>query len=375
MTAARWTKTDSWTFWSFAVGLLLENFTFSLAAITTGWVQVPKALTSLLLAWAPLWLIIGIAVAGPVSDRLGRKGTFYLTMSLYALGSIGLIFSSSYLPLLFFLALSLFAAGGEMNTIMAASHEMMPAKHRGRATMLELNFINLGGLILAIAALSSAYQKVLVQREIVGVTALLALAVLFLLRSRTPESLPFLLRRGRSEQARREAERYYGDQAQLRLQAGQVGERRAGTPAPRSSLALRLFTTMTTSFAGAAGFGLLTYVVGPYYFKNLTAPILLVATGVGFLSGFFGLIADRVSRKLLLLIGYLGSAVFTLWIWLALPAWAHDLTYFWILLILLNIFVNVGYLTEDTLKGEVWPTERRAATPPWSASSRSAGRG
>lgn len=116
-----WTHTDTLAFWSFALGMLLENYIFSLAAIATGWVEMPKFLQSLLLSWAPLWLIIGIAFAGPLSDHFGRKNTFYLTMFLYAIGAVGLIFSSSYSLILIFLAIMLFAAGGEMNTIMVAS--------------------------------------------------------------------------------------------------------------------------------------------------------------------------------------------------------------------------------------------------------------
>jgi MFS family permease len=353
----RWTATDTWAFWSFALGMLLENYTFSLAAIATNWVTVPKSLDSLLLAWAPLWLIIGIALAGPLADRFGRKSTFYLTMTLYTVGAIGLVFSYSYGLLLFFLAVMLLAAGGEMNTIMAASQEMMPEAHRGKTMMMELNFINLGGFLLALLALSSAYQQVHFQRLLVGVTAIIALFILFYIRLRTPESLRWLLRRGREEEARAQAERYYGAEAEARL--AQARTTSSSDPGGHTPMWIRFFTTLTISFAGAAGFGLLTYVIGPYYFKNLTATILLIATGVGFFSGFFGLAADRLSRKGLLLIGYLGSTLVTLWILVALPEWSKSLPYFFALLILLNLFVNIGYLTEDTLKAEVWPTERR----------------
>ncbi|MCL5116050.1 MAG: MFS transporter, partial [Firmicutes bacterium] len=67
-TQEQWTRADSWSFWAFGIGMLMENYIFSLAPIANGWVHnMPKSLTSLLLSWAPIWLIIGIAVAGPVS--------------------------------------------------------------------------------------------------------------------------------------------------------------------------------------------------------------------------------------------------------------------------------------------------------------------
>nr|WP_272879688.1 MFS transporter [Sulfoacidibacillus ferrooxidans] len=116
--------------------MLLESYIFGMASIATNWVAMPKSLQSLLLAWAPLWLIIGIIVAGPLSDRIGRKNTFYSTMGLYGIGAIGIAFSHTYLTILIFLAVLLFAAGGEMNTIMAASHEMMPTRHRSKTMFL-----------------------------------------------------------------------------------------------------------------------------------------------------------------------------------------------------------------------------------------------
>jgi len=351
-----WTRTDSWAFWSFGLGMLLEANIFGMASIATGWVSMPPSLRSLLLAWAPIWLIIGIMVAGPLADRIGRKNTFYTTMALYGVGAIGIVFSYTYVLILVFLAVLLFAAGGEMNTIMAASHEMMPTRHRSKTMFLELNFINLGGFLLAAVSLLSIYNSVSFQRGMVAATIVVVLFVLLLARSRTPESIRWLHRKGLTDRAQSEIERFYGVQE---YGARQAAVRQSSVAARRTGLGLRLFATITTAFAGSAGFGLMTYVLGPTYFKNLTAMILLVATGVGFVSGFFGFWADRLSRKSLLVLGYGGTALVTLVIFLTTSQWTKDLAFFWILLVVLNVFVNISYLTEDTLKSEVWPTETR----------------
>lgn len=352
-----WTATDTWSFWAFGLGMLLEAYIFGMATIATGWTHMPTHLRSLLLSWAPLWLIIGIAVAGPLSDRLGRKNTFYLTMGLYGVGAIGIVFSYSYFLILFFLAILLFAAGGEMNTILAASHELMPAQHRGKTMMMELNFINLGGFLLAIVSLISAYNSVGFQRGMIAMTILVVLFVLFLARKHTPESIRWLEQRGDKARARAEAERYYGTQEYQARLARQTKQQAAA--APKTSLGVRLYATITTAFAGTAGFGLMTYVLGPSYFKADTSLILLVATGVGFFSGFLGLLGDRWSRKHMLLGGYGGTFIVTLIIYLTVPQWTKGSLLFWLLLIGLNVFVNISYLTEDTLKGEVWPTQHR----------------
>ncbi|OPG17643.1 MFS transporter [Ferroacidibacillus organovorans] len=358
-----WTRTDNWSFWSFGLGMLLENYIFSMATFATGWVTMPKSLQSLLLAWAPIWLVIGIAVAGPLADRIGRKNTFYTTMSLYGIGAIGIVFSQTYVLILLFLALLLFAAGGEMNTIMAASHEMMPHKHRSKAMMLELNFINLGGVIIAIVTLFSASQQIAFQRGMIAVTLLAVLIVMFLARRNTPESIPWLEKRGYHERAQAEIDRFYGreeyEARRLAARTATTAAKQAPSTSRRVGIPLKLFVTITTSFAGAAGFGLMTYVLGPNYFPNFKSEIVLIATGTGLISGFLGFWADRLSRKKLLLLGYGGSVALTIVIWLTLGAWSKNLALFWILLILLNLFVNIGYLTEDTLKGEVWPTQSR----------------
>jgi MFS family permease len=368
----RWVPTDTWLFVSFALGYTLEAYIFTMAPIATGWVKEPAALRSLLLAWAPIWLIIGIGIAGPVGDWLGRRTTFYITMAIYGIGAIGLIFSSTYALILTFLAILLMAAGGEMNMIMVAVHETMPTKHRSKAAMLGVNFINLGGLIVAVVDLSSSATSVNFQRGMVAATLLAILAALLFVRRRTPESPRWLLRKGRAEQAAAELARFYGaEEVAARRQAVQraqaearaAAERAAAQPGVRRRhppLAVRLIAVIFVAFADTTGFGLLTYTLGPVHFPHLTAQIIVATEAAGFVTGFFALRADRLSRRWVLLAGYVGSAVLTAIAWATESVWVTELALFWVLLVVLNLFVNMAYITEDTLKGEVWPTRYRA---------------
>lgn len=368
--ATAWWRTDTLTFLSFAIGMLIESYAFGVAAIATGWVHMPKSLDAIMLAWAPLWLIVGIAVWGPLSDRLGRRRTFYATMALYALGAVGLVFSAQYTLILTFLTIMLIAAGGEMNTIMITSHEIMPAAHRGKATMAAVNFVPLGGLLLALAAFSSSYESIPVQRAVVGCVALVVLGILFAIRQRTPESLRWLLRRGEAARAEAEATHFYGSQGARRLAEvrDDLPKIEAGTPQfsagdffRRPDTWVKLFSSLCMAFAGAAGFGLMTYVVGPYFFKHLTDEIILITEVAAFLSGFIFIFADRYSRRAFLLLGNGGALLVTLWILFAQAQWTQELIDFWLLLALLNVFVNIGYISEDTLKGEIWPTQIRGS--------------
>ena len=99
----------------------------------------------------------------------------YTTLGLYAVGGIVLFFSTAYVVILIALALMLVAGGGEMNSIMVASHELMPRKHRGKASMMIINGINFGGTVLAVLALATSALKgqavVSVQRDVVAMRA------------------------------------------------------------------------------------------------------------------------------------------------------------------------------------------------------------
>ena len=95
------------------------------------------------------------------------------------------------------------------------------------------------------------------------------------------------------------------------------------------------------------------------FFPHLQPTILAIFEGVGFVVGFVGLIADRVSRKKMLFWTMLGTFVVTVIIGLTTGTWQHNMTLFWILLVILAGINSLQYLTEDTIKAEVWPTLQR----------------
>ncbi|MDE8347600.1 MAG: MFS transporter [Acidocella sp.] len=362
-----WCRTDSWNFLSFAIGMLAEAYAFGVASVATGWVSMPRSLLSLLLAWAPIWLIIGIAIAGPLSDRLGRKRMFYITMALYAAGGVGLSFSDGYVGILACLAVMLLASGGEMNTVLVASHELMPPQHRGKATMAVVNFVSIGGLLLAIAAFSSSYAASAVQRHVVGGFAVGIIALLVFVRGKTPESLRWLYRVGRAS-AVNEANTFYPGQAAARIAVieEELSRTNLATLSWRNKLGqrgigLKLLCSIMMSFSNAAGYGMITYVVGPYFFKNLTDQILLAAGLAAVLSGVICLAGDVLSRRKTLLAGYFACAAISLMILLTRSWWQLDAFRFLGLVFVLNIFINVTYITEDTFKSEIWPTAVRGS--------------
>jgi MFS family permease len=362
---ARWTRKTTWMFISFVLGLALESYVFSLASIAIYWVTMPKALGELLLAWAPIWLIIGIILAGPFSDKYGRKVTLFATLALYAIGGIVLFFGYSYVVILISLALMLIAGGGEMNSIMVASHELMPRKHRGKATMMIINGINFGGTVLAIVALTTAAisgkAAVAIQRDVVAIAVLIVVAILFATRVSMPESFLWLQKKGRTQELDKTVTSYFGSEVYADAVVKEVAESAAPPrhPASPGYLWFTMIIMIIIAAANTIGFGLMAYALAFAFFPHLQPAILAVFEGAGFVIGFLGLIADRVSRKKFLFWSFLGTFAMTVIVGLTTKTWLHDMTLFWFLLIVLAGVNSLCYLTEDTVKAEVWPTLHR----------------
>src|SRR5579884_3516380 len=362
---SKWTSAHSWTFIAFSFGMFLEAYIYGLSFIASGWYPVSGSiLSTLILIWSPLFLIIGIAFAGPLSDALGRKRTFYVTMLLYAIGAIGIYFSTSYFTTLPFLAILLFAAGGEMNTIMTATHEVMPRRHRSKSMYWEVNFINLGGTVLAVVAIIAAnlYNSVSFQREMIAVTFLPILVILAYSRYKMPESIRWLEAKGRSQDASNIMQKYYATPYEAQTPVAQPASLQTPTVTGFKIPALwvKILVTTIVAASNTIGFTLMAYTIGPFFNPSLTAYYILAASVVGFIVGaIIATVADRLSRRSLLLYSSVGIVAVTWVMYYYVGLGAISITLFWAMLILFYGFVGVNYLSEDTLKGELWHTSRR----------------
>jgi hypothetical protein len=50
LTISRWTRTDTWAFISFSMGMFLESYIFGMASVATTWVKIPPNFTAILLS-------------------------------------------------------------------------------------------------------------------------------------------------------------------------------------------------------------------------------------------------------------------------------------------------------------------------------------
>ena len=180
-----------------SIGAVLERAdTLALTATEIGWSG------SVYIAGA----VVGALLFGRLTDRLGRKKLFLITLVVYTIGTLATAFSNDFA----FFALCRFVTGlgigGEYAAINSAIDELIPARLRGRVNLA------INGSFWVGAALGAGLSLVLLDPRVLGpvwgwrvgfgLGAVLAVAIL-LVRRDVPESPRWLIAQGREEEARR----------------------------------------------------------------------------------------------------------------------------------------------------------------------------
>ena len=144
-------------------------------------------------------MALGAVLAGTLADRIGRKRVFSLTVLLYSLSTGMCALAWSYESLLAFRFLVGFGLGGELPVAATLMSEYAPAHLRGRFIVLLESFWGLGWLVAACIAylLIPAFGW-----QIAFVIGTLPAFYVFLIRLHMPESVRYLLAKGRIEDAK-----------------------------------------------------------------------------------------------------------------------------------------------------------------------------
>ncbi|MEP6862119.1 MAG: MFS transporter [Deltaproteobacteria bacterium] len=150
--------------------------------------------------------VAGALVFGHLTDRLGRKKLFLVTLALYLVATAlsgAAPWYALFVPLRFFAGAGI---GGEYSAINSAIDELVPARIRGRVD-LAINgsyWIGVGfGAILTVSFLHASFlPEHIAWRATFGLGAVLGAAIL-LVRRNVPESPRWLLMHGYTQEASR----------------------------------------------------------------------------------------------------------------------------------------------------------------------------
>src|SRR5690349_4629040 len=163
--------------------------------------------------------VVGALWFGRLSDKLGRRKLFLITLGIYLVANGLAGFSWNLWVFLLLRFIAGMGIGGEYAAINSAIDELIPAKYRGRVD------IAINGTYWAGAALAAAAQLVLLNPNVLPkdigwriclfVGPIIGIAI-WRLRKHVPESPRWLLTHGRADEAERvieEIERGLPDQA------------------------------------------------------------------------------------------------------------------------------------------------------------------
>ncbi len=259
-----------------AMQVLAVGFTAASIAATFG-LTVPQALQTGTAFF--LGMLLGAIGFGRMADRYGRRRVLIVTVACDAVFGILSIFAPDFTILLVLRFLTGAAVGGTLPVDYAMMAEFLPAKNRGRWLVLLEGFWAVGTLVVAIAAwIANLYQLQDAWRYIFAVTAFPALIGIGL-RFLVPESPLYLLKSGRSEEAKVVVNAMLKTNGRAQLDAGTgIAQSKAVKGQGLFSPALRQRSIMILA---------IWFLVSVSYYGVFTwMPARLAGEGFGFVRGY-----------------------------------------------------------------------------------------
>jgi MFS family permease len=240
--------------------------------------------------------VVGALFFGWLTDRLGRKRLFFITLALYLVATAATALSWNLWSFALFRFLTGAGIGGEYTAINSAIQELIPARYRGWTDLVINGSFWIGAAVGAVASIILLDPAVLPPdwgwRFAFLIGATLGL-VIFLMRMWLPESPRWLMTHGRVDEANRVLD---GIEDEFRAR----GHRFDDEPLPVMRLRTRRFTPLAevakTLFRVERRRTLvgLTLMAAQAFFYNA-----IFFTYALVLTDFYGIRADHVGWYLL----------------------------------------------------------------------------
>jgi putative MFS transporter len=296
-------------------------------------------------------LLAGNIIMGYMSDKIGRKKIFFITLILYGLGIFAVYISTNFAELAIGLALAEFGAGGEEPPSLAVVAEDFSPSRRGKFLTLIPNFNNIGTLLFYLILLFN----VLSGRVDILVFGFLIIVIALFARVSIPESYRWERSRGRVTQS---------EETLKSLTIENDGQK---SKKPSSLAAFSILSMLAVS--QYLTFGLMTYVIGPYEFPGTYTDNVIVGVGMAgsSVAGFIALFLINRNRTNYTLFAFGGGFISLLAI-LAVALFSKGLfavdpiLYFYPLLFISMMFSEFAWASRTTLEPEMFSTSWRASS-------------
>ncbi len=188
-----WVIGLGWMFDAMDTGLI----SFILTKMATEWSMSP-AEKGWVVSIGFVGMAIGAVCSGALADRWGRRNVFAVTLVTYSIATALCAFAPNLTWLLVFRFIVGLGLGGQLPVAVTLVSEYIPAQVRGRFIVLLESFWGLGWLV---AALVSYFVIPSYGWHVAFLIGGLPALYVFMILKKVPESVPYLINRGRIEEA------------------------------------------------------------------------------------------------------------------------------------------------------------------------------
>jgi MFS transporter, putative metabolite:H+ symporter len=313
---------------------------------------------------------LGALFWGTISDYIGRRTSFAATIGIFSIFT-GLVAASwNVLSLSVFRFISNFGLGGEVPVALTLTSEYSPGRIRGRMTGSMMAAFPLG---LALAAALAYFIIPTYGWRMVFIVGVAPAVLLFFVRLVMPESVRYLISRGRVAEAEAtvakiEQQALAGRPAAAAPVNAPVGEEERGvtvfellTPERRKRTILLWVVSFCFLWSSNGIIFMLPTVLVQRGFQLPQIFIFLFVQAVAAFIGYTacGFLIDRFGRRPVLFLYYFIGAFFHLWF--------AEATGVWIYFAIAAVgWVNPGvYGSNGIYVSELYPTHLRATAVGW----------
>lgn len=221
-----------WAFDAMDVGLI----TYIIAVLATQWNLSPGQ-KSWIVSAGFVGMALGAIIGGRLADRVGRRNVFTATLVIYGVATGASAFVGGVLPLILLRIIVGLGLGAELPIASTLVSELSPKKYRGSIVVWLEAFWALGWTAAAIIGFLVVPLDGYGWRIAFAIGAIPAFYAVYL-RSRLPESVRYLLSKGRREEAESVVESFEQSAGQARTAPTKVDFVVAtAAPAKKTSIA------------------------------------------------------------------------------------------------------------------------------------------